>query len=540
MDFTVQDRLPHPFSDHPDAQAIHGLLQLNQPVLMDRRASRNFAAQFASIPDPMFPPPPQHWHHRQPHEPVIAPLRRRSYGAPEFSAVASHHHPFHFHPPPMFMGVPLFGDPAPTAAPQVEIQPMTSPHRRQQLARMNLMHGLRQMRHTRRQQPPPTEPQPENAQKTCSVCLDTIQENPICAPCSHSFDAACIESLVSAALKDESMFPPKCCGKAIPLELVESHIDGSVVSLYKEKSVEYSTVLRVYCSKKTCSRFLGARNNDSSSSPVALPCTDECGQSTCNTCLNKVEDGNISIHVCTQNESDEQIHQLADSKQWATCPGCRTLVELSMGCNHVLCRCGTQFCYVCSGKWGACRCALAPRRASTMVQRRSMLRRRSHPYRSRREEETAPVLDYHPPDFFSSDDAIEAAIRHELQQTYLAHRRGEEVERQRMARTFAPAPGPGPSRFTDAGFGRAFDPIIDPLHLPSPGNEWTMPHFDLLPDQNVFGHSYQPSQQHETVYNAPIDLSQFMDVPSPVVPQDERFHSPASPPPPYSAGRFMW
>ncbi len=371
------------------------------------------------------------------------------------------------------------------------------------------------------------------------MCLDTIEENPICAPCSHSFDAACIESLVSAALKDESMFPPKCCGKAIPLELVESHIDGGVVSLYKEKSVEYSTVLRVYCSKKTCSRFLGARNNDSSSPPVALPCTaDECGQSTCNTCLNQVADGNISIHVCTQNESDEQIHQLADSKQWATCPGCRTLVELSMGCNHVLCRCGTQFCYVCSGKWGACRCALAPRRASTMVQRRSMLRRRSHPYR-RREEETAPVLDYHPPDLFP-DNAFEAAIRHELQQRFFAHREFEDLERQRMARTTVP--GPGPSRFTDASFGRAFDPVVDSLPLPSPEIEWTMPHFDLLPDQNVFGHSYQPSQQHQALFNAPTDFSQFMHVPdvAPTVPRDETFRSAASPPPPYSTGRLMW
>ncbi|KAF9022729.1 hypothetical protein BDZ89DRAFT_195601 [Hymenopellis radicata] len=67
-----------------DAHAIHGLLQLHQPIVVDRRASRHFGAQFASIPDAMFPPPPQHCHPLPPHKPVTAP-----HDVPGFSAVAT-------------------------------------------------------------------------------------------------------------------------------------------------------------------------------------------------------------------------------------------------------------------------------------------------------------------------------------------------------------------------------------------------------------------------------------------------------------------
>ncbi|KAH6908859.1 hypothetical protein BKA70DRAFT_254278 [Coprinopsis sp. MPI-PUGE-AT-0042] len=49
------------------------------------------------------------------------------------------------------------------------------------------------------------------------------------------------------------------------------------------------------------------------------------------------------------------------SKSWLrdktkVCPGCQARIEKSEGCNHMICRCGTQMCYGCGGLYNACTC----------------------------------------------------------------------------------------------------------------------------------------------------------------------------------------
>jgi hypothetical protein len=43
---------------------------------------------------------------------------------------------------------------------------------------------------------------------------------------------------------------------------------------------------------------------------------------------------------------------------WQVCGNCSSLVELEQGCNHMTCRCGYEFCYVCARHWKQCECAL--------------------------------------------------------------------------------------------------------------------------------------------------------------------------------------
>jgi len=46
----------------------------------------------------------------------------------------------------------------------------------------------------------------------------------------------------------------------------------------------------------------------------------------------------------------------AESNRWQRCYGCRRVVELRSGCNHMTCMCKSQFCYVCGMKWKTCNC----------------------------------------------------------------------------------------------------------------------------------------------------------------------------------------
>ncbi|EAW06656.1 uncharacterized protein ACLA_083510 [Aspergillus clavatus NRRL 1] len=57
-------------------------------------------------------------------------------------------------------------------------------------------------------------------------------------------------------------------------------------------------------------------------------------------------------------DEDEEVLQLSEREGWRRCFQCRKVIELGVGCNHITCRCGAEFCYVCGTKWRQCRCEI--------------------------------------------------------------------------------------------------------------------------------------------------------------------------------------
>ena len=155
------------------------------------------------------------------------------------------------------------------------------------------------------------------------------------------------------------MFPPRCCEKPIPLSSVRSHLTPDLIQLFNEKTIEFGTLNRVYCSNPRCSRFLAAQQEKtmSYSSPRILTCpAPECKTKTCNSCKAHVDSSTGPSHACQKDADDQDVLALAKQVQWARCPGCEALVELNLGCFHMTCRCKTEFCYRCQEKWKSCRC----------------------------------------------------------------------------------------------------------------------------------------------------------------------------------------
>jgi len=185
----------------------------------------------------------------------------------------------------------------------------------------------------------------------CMVCEDLVVGEPtLKAPCGHNYCVDCIRDLVTSCMRDEALYPPKCCLQMISPESITPFLTINLSALFDSKRAELDVPppLRVFCPQPTCSAFLGAAANR-----VALHC-NACRIDVCSGCRLQVHAG----ESCAENAGGTTaLKKLAEVKSWQKCPGCLTFVERTTGCPHILCRCGAQFCYGCGARWKTCKCA---------------------------------------------------------------------------------------------------------------------------------------------------------------------------------------
>jgi len=185
------------------------------------------------------------------------------------------------------------------------------------------------------------------------ICLDPIFGAEFRAPCGHFYDINCITNLFQAATRQESLYPPRCCCQIIPLPHVQKHLTQPLLAEFKLKAREFGTMKRVYCAAPACSRFLGPLS-EVSFKTYACP-SPICTTVTCGRCRTKYEK---SGHKCTSDAETESVLTLSRASGWSRCPGCTQMIELEAGCNHIICPCKTEFCYVCCARWKTCTCSV--------------------------------------------------------------------------------------------------------------------------------------------------------------------------------------
>ncbi|KAH9890897.1 hypothetical protein C8Q73DRAFT_734526 [Cubamyces lactineus] len=185
---------------------------------------------------------------------------------------------------------------------------------------------------------------------SCTVCGDDIEGTLVRLGCGHTFDTGCVTEMFKRATIDESLFPPKCCQGSIDLSAVEQYLQPTLIDVYKKKTREFTTADRVYCHEPACATFLGPATPEDA--PETLQCP-ECDAPTCASCKEQAHPG-VPCHF----HAEDAVLDLGKAEKWQRCPSCKHLVELSIGCYHITCRCSTQFCYVCAALWKQCDCPL--------------------------------------------------------------------------------------------------------------------------------------------------------------------------------------
>ena len=186
----------------------------------------------------------------------------------------------------------------------------------------------------------------------CVSCLDDFHpKDVIKVPC-HSYCHECFVRLVSAACQNEQQWPPKCCLNEVPIKIILRFIPSNLKKTFEERSKEWELPIseRVYCSEPNCSLWIKPKKID----PSRRQGLCDRSHRTCTMCRGPAHAG----QECPQDVDMNLTNQLAEDEGWKRCSKCHALVEHREACQHMTCRCGNEFCYVCERRWRTCSCTM--------------------------------------------------------------------------------------------------------------------------------------------------------------------------------------
>ena len=195
----------------------------------------------------------------------------------------------------------------------------------------------------------------KNQVKKCEICLEEfslLDYTNYFLNCNCVLHNVCFDNLVKSAVENNSL-PVKCPNCKIPVHpnFIEDSLRNANPQLF-EKYEHFSM-----------NNFIMSNNDEYSSCPTPgceymfffNPGEHNflCPLCNKNYCLNCKDEWHRGL-TCQQykdsrdvNKLDNQFFQFVKGAKFKMCPKCKYWVEKNQGCNHMRCRCGADFCYLC-------------------------------------------------------------------------------------------------------------------------------------------------------------------------------------------------
>ncbi|KAI0777234.1 hypothetical protein BD413DRAFT_601706 [Trametes elegans] len=222
---------------------------------------------------------------------------------------------------------------------------------------------------------------------TCGICMEPLQptHSPVAAarcansssrlqfgtylPCpqSHAYCISCLNGYIASKLDPEGnggasqstvVFPIRCpeCPvtewpEGIPDAIAKRVLSEKTMVLWHHQKL-LDSLPRHYCPNPRCSARV--QLDEDSEDPQAL--CPSCNTLICVPCR-VVWHTDLSceeyqaLPLDERSPEDQKALQLMKAENWRRCPSCSFIVELTLGCNHITCRCKTEFCFKCGSLW---------------------------------------------------------------------------------------------------------------------------------------------------------------------------------------------
>ena len=191
--------------------------------------------------------------------------------------------------------------------------------------------------------------------KKCEICLEEfslLDETNYFLNCNCVLHNVCFDNMVKSAIESNNL-PIKCPNCKIPVH--PNFIEDSLRNVNPQLFDKYEHF--------SMNNFI-LNNNDAYSSCPTPGCEYMfffqpgehnflCPLCYKNYCLNCKDEWHRGM-TCQQykdsrdvNKLDNQFFQFVKGAKFKMCPRCKFWVEKNQGCNHMRCRCGADFCYLC-------------------------------------------------------------------------------------------------------------------------------------------------------------------------------------------------
>lgn len=173
---------------------------------------------------------------------------------------------------------------------------------------------------------PATETTVETSRPVCNACMARYSEDELVqTSCTHRYCSECLKLFFTRAMKDDTLYPPKCCTANISLRLASERLSKSFVRRYKAKRLELKTRNKTYCHRPACSNFIAPHSIHNGHA-----CCQRCGFITCAYCKSAWHWGRCS------EEDGTGFFEFVKATEWKRCPECKRMVEKNDGCNHIV------------------------------------------------------------------------------------------------------------------------------------------------------------------------------------------------------------
>ncbi|KAJ8069812.1 hypothetical protein OCU04_000227 [Sclerotinia nivalis] len=188
------------------------------------------------------------------------------------------------------------------------------------------------------------------ATEYCAVCWGPA-DNPVLTKCNHVYCIECFELSCNAASSAGKDFSINChgdigkCQQVFSLEELREILSSKAFEDILEAS--FSTHIQRnpqafrYCPKPNCNTIYRVTNT------MHFNTCAECCTVICTSCHNPHENKTCAEYEDETSGRYEATLKLMERIGIKSCPKCKTPIEKTDGCDHILCKCGAHLCWMC-------------------------------------------------------------------------------------------------------------------------------------------------------------------------------------------------